>query len=104
MSTVITFERKKLPMPWLVLHWAIILNFVFQVGYAAYIVFFVTKPAGVTGPLGKVAVQLIKDNPNLMLVRRAYATEFWIAMSGLAIYLALTEILPRLWNVRQSEV
>ena len=31
-----------------------------------------------------------------MTVRRLYASEVWISIAGLAIYLAITEYLPRL--------
>lgn len=91
-------QRKKLSLPWLVLHWVIIINFVVEIFYASYVVFFVLRPPGVSGPLGKVAMQLIKDNPNLMAARRAYATETWLAIGGLAIYLAITELAPRMWG------
>ena len=39
----------------------------------------------------------------MMTTRRLYATEFWIAMGGLAIYLALTEIGPRLRAYRAAD-
>ncbi len=32
----------------------------------------------------------------LLAKRRLYALEFWVAFSGFAIYLALTELLPRM--------
>ncbi|MCA9546964.1 MAG: hypothetical protein KC613_21325 [Myxococcales bacterium] len=74
------------------LHWAIILNFAFEMAYAGYMVFAVIKPEGHSGPLLAAA----KTMPfELMVTRRLYAIEFWIATAGLAIYLALTEIGPR---------
>jgi hypothetical protein len=38
-----------------------------------------------------------------MVTRRLYATEFWIATCGLAVYLAITEMAPRLRRWRQGE-
>jgi hypothetical protein len=77
----------------LALHWAIILNFAFEMVYAGYMVFAVIRPEGVSGPLMSAA----RDVPfEMMVTRRLYAIEFWIATAGLAIYLALTEIGPRL--------
>jgi len=32
--------------------------------------------------------------------RRLYAIECWIAIAGLAIYLAITEIGPRFWRLQ----
>lgn len=80
---------------WLLLgvHWAIIVNFVIEIAYAGYVVFSVLKPAGHSGPLFEKALEIPHE---LMVTRRLYAIEFWIAMAGLAIYLALTEIGPRL--------
>ncbi len=77
----------------LTLHWVIILNFLFEVFYAAYMVFFVVKPEGHSGPLGAAANAIPFE---MMVTRRLYAIEFWIAVAGLAIYLAITEIGPRL--------
>lgn len=80
---------------WLLLgvHWAIIVNFLIEIAYAGYVVFSVLKPAGHSGPLFEKALEIPHE---LMVTRRLYAIEFWIAMAGLAIYLALTEIGPRL--------
>lgn len=80
---------------WLLLgvHWAIIVNFLIEIAYAGYVVFAVLKPAGHSGPLFEKALEIPHE---LMVTRRLYAIEFWIAMAGLAIYLALTEIGPRL--------
>lgn len=80
----------------LVVHWAIILNFVFQVGYAGYMVFAVVKPPEADGPLFAAALTMPFE---MMVTRRLYASEFWVAFSGLAIYLALTEIAPRMWRL-----
>jgi hypothetical protein len=75
-----------------VIHWAIIGNFVVQCCYASYMTMFVI--GGSHGrPLFAAAAALPFET---MATRRLYAAEFWIAFSGLAIYLALTEIGPRL--------
>ena len=67
--------------------------------YAAYMVFVVVAPPG-GGPLASRAL----DFPfEMMTTRRLYATEFWIATGGLAIYLALTEIGPRLRAYREAD-
>ena len=81
------------------LHWAIIANFVIELVYAAYMVFVVVAPPG-GGPLGSRAMDIPFE---MMTTRRLYATEFWLAMGGLAIYLALTEIGPRLSAYRQAD-
>lgn len=83
----------------LVIHWAIILNFLFEIAYAGYLVFAVLKPPGVDGPLFEKALTIPHE---LMVTRRLYAIEFWIATAGLAIYLALTEIGPRLLAERSA--
>jgi len=77
----------------LTVHWAIILNFLIEIAYAGYLVFAVLKPPGIDGPLFDKALEIPHE---LMVTRRLYAIEFWIATAGLAIYLALTEIGPRL--------
>ena len=77
----------------LILHWIIILNFVIEIAYAGYMVFSVLKPDSGGGPLFEKALTLPFEH---MTTRRLYAIECWIAMAGLAIYLAITEIGPRL--------
>ena len=81
------------------LHWLIIANFVVEMAYAAYMVFVVVAPEG-GGPLGDRAMSIPFE---MMTTRRLYATEFWIATGGLSIYLALTEIAPRLSAYRQAD-
>ena len=81
------------------LHWLIILNFIVEILYAAYMVFVVVAPAE-GGPLGSRAMEIPFE---MMTTRRLYATEFWIATGGLAIYLALTEIGPRLRAYREAD-
>lgn len=77
---------------WQVAHWAIIVNFALQIAYGSYMVFFVVRPEGVSGPLGAVANAI---PPEMMITRRLYASETWLAIVGLALYIAITEILPR---------
>jgi len=72
---------------WFILHWGIIINFIVEIFYGFYQVFFVLlPPGGKKGPLmGKA-----KDIPfELFAKRRLFAVETWIAISGLAAYLAL---------------
>ena len=77
---------------WRVLHWVIIANFVIGAAYAGWIVMVVLRPEGIEGPLFAAA----KDVPmELLTRRRLYAIETWVILSGLAIYLAVTELLPR---------
>ena len=79
------------------LHWIIILNFLFEIGYAGYMIFFVIVPeGGGSGPLMGRATAMPFEQ---MVTRRLYASECWIAISGLAIYLAITEIGPRMWRL-----
>ena len=77
--------------PWRLIHWLIILHFLIEVAYCAYMVFFVLRPEGISGPLGARALSIPHE---LMVTRRLYAIECWVATAGLVIYLALTE--PRL--------
>jgi hypothetical protein len=77
---------------WKGLHALILVNFAVELAYAAYMIFWGSTPEA-RGPLGHRARAIPADR---LLVRRAYATEFWVACSGLAIYLAITEIVPRI--------
>ena len=80
---------------WLVaIHMIIMLNFLIQMGYAAYMVFVVVAPEG-GGPLFEAATSFPFEK---MVTRRLYAIEFWIATCGFAIYLAITEVRPRFWG------
>lgn len=78
------------------LHWLIIVNFLLEIVYASYMVFFVVGAEG-GGPLMGRATELPFE---VMSTRRLYAIEAWIAMAGLSIYLAITEIGPRLRRTR----
>ncbi|MEL6177349.1 MAG: hypothetical protein AAFS10_00280 [Myxococcota bacterium] len=94
------------PTPWtpgrialMVLHGVIILNFLFEIIYAGSIVFMVLVPEdGGSGPLFMRAKTIPFE---LMVTRRLYAIEFWIATAGLAIYLAITEVAPRFWRLER---
>ena len=80
------------------LHWVIILNFVVEIGYATHMIFNVVAPEG-GGPL----LEQAKTFPfEMMMTRRLYAVECWLAIAGLSIYLALTEIGPRLRKHRET--
>jgi len=78
---------------WLLIHIGIIISLIIQVTYSGYQVFVTLQPAGVEGPMGAAAVSLPFE---AMVVRRLYALEGWVAFIGLAVYLAITEIYPRL--------
>jgi hypothetical protein len=75
---------------WKILHWFIILNFLVEIFYSAYQLFFVV---GGGGPLFSRAQEISFE---LFVKRRLYGIEFWIAMAGFSIYLAITEIVPRM--------
>jgi hypothetical protein len=79
------------------LHWIIIVNFIIEVFYAGYMVFVVMAPADGAGPLWQRATAMPFEQ---MATRRLYAIECWIAIAGLAIYLAITEIGPRFKRLR----
>lgn len=76
---------------WLrILHWVIIINFALGILYGAYLTMFVFGGGGI--PLfGRASEAPIET----ILKRRLYSVETWVATSGLAVYLALTEMLPR---------
>jgi len=76
------------------IHYLILINFVVQIVYATYMIFYVITPEGSSGaPLFGGALDMPIEK---MVTRRLYAIEFWIAFSGFSVYFALTEILPRL--------
>lgn len=89
-----------LPRVLKILHWFLIVNFAVNVFYAGYQVFFVLVPEGHIGPLGAAASQV---SPELMAARRMYAIEAWISITGLSVYLAVTEYLPRLLSSRDAK-
>jgi hypothetical protein len=72
---------------WKILHWIIILNFVFEIFYGMFQTFFILVPnPGQYGPLYGSSTAISFE---LMVSRRLYAIETWIAIAGLAIYLAI---------------
>lgn len=73
---------------WRTIHLVVILNFVVEIGYVFYQI--VTQYGG--GPLFSRAQEIGFE---LMVTRRLYALELWVAIVGLAIYLGITEIYPR---------
>jgi hypothetical protein len=75
-----------------VLHWVIIINFLLEIFYAGYMVFCVVGGGGGLPLFGKAATV----SHEVMVTRRLYAIECWIAISGLSIYLAIVEFLPKL--------
>jgi hypothetical protein len=88
--------KKSFSRVWRVIHWVIIVNFLLQICYGTAMIFFVFT-SGSKGPLFAKAAEMPFE---LMVTRRLYAVETWIAISGLAIYLAITEILPRILATR----
>ena len=72
---------------WSAIHWFIIVNFLIQIAYGFYMVFFEVTPPGHSGPLFGAAGKL---DPELMMIRRAYALETWVAIGGLSICLLYT--------------
>ncbi|MFP3853096.1 MAG: hypothetical protein ACLFWD_02255 [Anaerolineales bacterium] len=77
---------------WLrILHWIIIFNFALGILYGAYMVMFVIGGGGGWPLFNRATATPVE----VILKRRLYSVETWIATSGLAVYLALTEFLPR---------
>lgn len=77
-------------------HWLIISFFLMQVGYATFQVFWVLAVEG-GGPLFFRASEVA---PEILYGRRLYAIEGWLAGGALIVYLAVTEIGPRLAEER----
>lgn len=75
---------------WRVLHVFIIVLFLAEIFYGYFMVFYFV--GGERYPLFRRAIGTPIE---VILKRRLYAVEVWVAISGLAIYLALTELLPR---------
>lgn len=93
MSDVKPLKHDTTALVWRVVHWAIILHLLIEVIYSAYVIFVILQPEGHSGPLMSKAAEIPFE---LMVTRRLYALECWIATGALAIYLAITEIAPRL--------
>lgn len=84
----------------LIFHWFIIIWFLLTILNGAYQVSFVYTVEGQTWPLLGSSASLDYE---IMMIRRAYAIETWLATTGLTIYLALTEIRPRMKKVGYPE-
>ncbi len=69
------------------MHWLIIINFVAEIIYGMVQTFFILLPPGASpGPLWGLSEEITQE---LMVARRLYAIETWIAIAGLSIYLAI---------------
>jgi hypothetical protein len=75
---------------WKFIHRLIIINFLVEVIYSFYMVFFVI--GGSKWPLFRKAVETPLE---IITKRRLYAIEAWLAIGALCLYLAITEVLPR---------
>lgn len=75
---------------WRFIHSLIIANFLLEIIYSFYMVFFVI--GGGKWPLLRRAVETPME---VILKRRLYAIEAWVAVGGLCIYIAITELLPQ---------
>ncbi|MDF1501253.1 MAG: hypothetical protein P1P76_12370 [Anaerolineales bacterium] len=75
---------------WRLIHNLIILNFLVEIIYTSYMVFFAV--GGSRFPLLRSALETPIE---IIMKRRLYAIETWLAVGGLALYLAVTELLPR---------
>lgn len=74
------------------LHALILVSLLGEAAYCAVQVFVVLQPEGHVGPL----LGLADDVPiELLVARRLYAIEGWIAFGFACLYLGLTEVLPR---------
>lgn len=82
---------------WRVLHGFIIVNFLIEISYGFYMVFFV-----VGGSRWPLMARATETPIEIILKRRLYAIEVWIAVAGLVIYIALTELLPRKLEMMQK--
>jgi hypothetical protein len=83
---------RSLPLGLLVIHYAIIANLAVQCCYGTFQIFWVLQPPGTFGPMFGHATEIPFE---LMVARRMYAIESWIAFLGLSLYFGVTEVLPR---------
>jgi len=81
------------------LHYGIIIWTLSTILNSAYQMTFVYTVEGYSLTLLGASSQLDYET---MMIRRAYALEAWVATMGLAIYLALTEIMPRMKKFREE--
>jgi hypothetical protein len=84
---------------WRTVHRIIIVNFLLEIMYGFYMVFFAV--GGVDYPLFRKATETPIE---IILKRRLYGIETWLAIVGLSLYLAVTEISPwRRWRRPRPE-
>ncbi|MFT4624136.1 MAG: hypothetical protein ACI8PZ_002795 [Myxococcota bacterium] len=89
-----------LPLWARLIHLFFLITLTGEILYATFQVFVVLQPEGVAGPILLRASEIPFE---AMVVRRLYAMEAWIAFVGLAVYTALTELLPRLGEANYQE-
>ena len=80
---------------WKFIHGLVIVNFVIEILYSFYMVFFVI--GGGKWPLFRKAVETPIE---VILKRRLYAIEAWVAIGGLCLYIAITELLPQRLSIK----
>ena len=64
-----------------------------------YMVFY-----AVGGSRWPLMARAIETSIEVILKRRLYAIEAWVAIAGLAVYLALTEFLPRIYKALKTQI
>ena len=80
--------KKSKKILWKILHWIIIISFLTEIVYGMVQTFFILVPEGtLPGPLLGRSIDIPYE---LMVTRRLYAIETWIAIAGLAIYLVIS--------------
>lgn len=80
---------------WQVIHHLIIITFLVEISYSIMMVFFV-----VGGRKWPLLMQATKTPLEVILKRRLYSIEAWIAIGALCVYLAITTFLPqKLWDL-----
>lgn len=89
---LLLYGHGRLPLGARLLHLTILTCFLGGFLYGVWQIFVVLAP-GAPGPLGARASTISHE---LMMARRAYAIETWIIFGCMALYLAFTEILPRI--------
>ncbi len=87
-------------LPWLV-HTLIVVVLAVQSAYCGYQLLVTLRPEGGPAILFGAASSVPHE---LLVARRLYAIEGWVAFVGLCLYLGVTEILPhRLGKAGQSD-
>ena len=86
-------KRGRLSPGWAFVHYFLIFLFVTQMMYCMHQVFVVHGVGGWNPVLLGRATEISQEQ---FMARRMYALEGWLAMIGLSMYLALTEMLPRM--------